>query len=294
VRGEAADFRVRRPWEDERRADRGQLLIDGAKNYWNASLSPSFKLGGGVTLYASAQHGATFMPSQGGVVDRGEGNFADSELDEIGLKGSFLDGQLVGTVAGYYWGKQRYDVRSGVLNPLRGKGLEFEASYVAKNGFTLTANATASRAYLRGPNGLRFQATQDYYVPLVAGGLFTGGGGNNALVTANNPDRIVPGTPEVVVNLFASYQFANGFGLGVGPTWRSSYYHNFEHTLHLPATTIVNANAWYRHGEFEIFLQLTNLLSEDWFLGSDPFFAANTIITKAPPIQGKLSLTRRF
>jgi iron complex outermembrane recepter protein len=294
VRAEAADFRIRRPDEVDRRTDRGQVIADGAKNTWNASVSPVLSLGAGLRAYASAQVGATFVPTQGGVIDRGEGNFADSELYEIGLKGEFLERRLFASVAGYRWDKTRYDLRSGILNPLSGRGIELEASYVHESGFALLANATFSRTCLGGLPGLRFQATQDYYMPLVAGGLFSGGGGGNTLVLANNPDRVVPGTPEIVVNALAAYRFASGFGVAFGPTWRSSYWHNFDRTLHLPATTIVNANFWYRRDRFEVFLELTNLFNEDWFLGSDPFFAANTVITKAPPLEVKLSFTRRF
>jgi hypothetical protein len=41
-------------------------------------------------------------------------------------------------------------------------------------------------------------------------------------------------------------------------------------------------------------LELTNITSEDYFNGSDPVFASNTIITKAPHIQGKLNFTYKF
>lgn len=294
LRAEAADFCIRRPAEVDRRPDRGQLLVDGAKNFWNASLSPVLRVGGGLRAYASVQVGATAVPTQGGVLDRGEGNFADSELYEVGLKGEFLEGRLFATVAGYRWDKTRYDLRSGILNPLAGRGIELELSYLHPSGFALLANATAARTRLGGLPGLRFQATQDYYMPLVAGGLFTGGGDGSALVLANNPERVVPGSPEVVVQLLAAHRFGRGFGVAVGPTWRSSYWHNFDRTLHLPATTIVNLNLWYRRERLEVFLELGNVFSEDWFLGSDPFFAANTVITKAPPLQFKLSVTRRF
>jgi iron complex outermembrane receptor protein len=294
LRGETAGYRIRRPVEVDRRADRGQLLGSGTKNFANASLSPVLDLGGGVKAYGAVQVGATAVPTQGGVIDRGRGNFADSELYEAGLKGEFFGGRVFATLAGYYWDKARYDLRSGVLNPLRGKGLELEVSYVAEEGFSLVANATVARAYLRGWPAYRFQATQDYYMPLVAGGLFTGGGGANALVRANNPERIVPGTPDAVVNLFASWQGKSGFGVAAGPTWRSACWHNFDHTLRLPSSFVLGASAWWRGARTEVLLQLTNVLSEDWFTGSDPFFAANTVITKAPPIEGKLTITRKF
>jgi hypothetical protein len=50
----------------------------------------------------------------------------------------------------------------------------------------------------------------------------------------------------------------------------------------------------YNRGPIQVLLELTNVTSEDYFNGSDPVFAANTIVTKAPPIQGKLNFTYRF
>lgn len=75
---------------------------------------------------------------------------------------------------------------------------------------------------------------------------------------------------------------------------RSAYWHNFEHTLRLPATTIWNANLSWRRDRLRVLLELTNLFSEDWFYGSDPTFAANTIITKAPPIEAKFNVILSF
>jgi hypothetical protein len=41
-------------------------------------------------------------------------------------------------------------------------------------------------------------------------------------------------------------------------------------------------------------LELANITSEDYFIGSDPIFASNTMITKAPPIEAKLNFTYKF
>jgi len=129
---------------------------------------------------------------------------------------------------------------------------------------------------------------------LVAGGLYAGGGANTALINKNNPDTVFPGSPEFEANIFASYNVGHGFGFAFGPTFRGSYWHNFEHTIKLPSSQIWNANVSYTKGAVELLLEVNNVFSEDYFYGSDPTFAANTVITKAPTVGGKLGVTYRF
>lgn len=293
LRVEGARFSVRTPSAFERSPTRGREIADGGKNYAMASLNPLVKLTPTVSLYGVLQRGTALNPSQGGTITS-EDNFGKTDLAEAGVKASLLDGRLYASLAVYHTTLARMNAVTQNPFGLRTKGVELEATWTPTPRFSIIANFTARRTEQTNPPGFRFAATQDYYLPLVAGGLYADFGDNNGLLARNNPDLVFPGSPETVANLFASYEFANGFGFAAGPTLRSAYWHNFEHTLHLPATMIWNANIWWSHGRVRVLAEITNVFSEDWFYGSDPTFAANTIITKAPPTEAKLSVTWTF
>lgn len=293
ARVEGASFTVHTPEEYERSATAGDEIASGGKNYYMVSLSPLLKLTPEISLFASGQYGTALNPSQGGTVTS-EANFGETTLAEAGVKTSLMEGKLFTSFSGYYTTLTRFNNITNNPYGLRTSGVEFETTYMPNDFFSLIANVTGRRTVQTNSPGFRFQATQEYYMPLVAGGLYAGGGANNALIAANNPDTVFPGSPEFSANLFASFNFENGFGFAVGPTFRGSYYHNYERTIRLPSTQIWNANVSYKAGPFDVLLELTNVFSEDYFYGSDPTFAANTVITKAPPIQGKLTVTYSF
>lgn len=293
LRGEGAKFVVHTPGSYERSATRGQKIAQGGKNYYMASINPIFKVSSKVSLYLAGQYGTALNPSQGGTVTS-ESNFGETELLEAGVKTSLIDNKLFASFAAYYTTLSRFNNITNNPYGLRTKGVEMELTYVHSKNFSLIANIGGRRTEQTSMPGFRFQATQDYYMPLVAGGLFAGGNANTVLITQNNPDTIFPGSPEFVANVFASYELDNGLGFAFGPTFRGSYWHNFEHTIKLPSTQIWNANVSYKKGPIELLLEVTNVFSEDYFYGSDPTFAANTDITKAPPIQTKLSFTYKF
>ena len=119
-------------------------------------------------------------------------------------------------------------------------------------------------------------------------------GGNGSVFEGKGLASSFGGAPEGSANLIASYDLGNGFALSGGPRIRSSYYINHERTLSLPSTIIWNGNVTYTRGPIQMMLELSNITSEDYFTGSDPIFAANTIITKAPPIEAKLNITYKF
>lgn len=293
VRIEGARFDVRTPMEFERSPTRGRKIASGGKNYTNVSLNPIFKATPGVSLYGAFQYGTALNPSQGGTIT-GERNFGETELAELGVKTAALDATLFASVAAYYSTLSRFNNITNNPFGLRTKGVELEATWAPTPRFALIANASLRRTEQTNQPGFRFAATQDYYLPMVAGGLYADFGDNNGLLARNNPDTVFPGSPERVANLFARFEFAREFALAAGPTIRSAYWHNPEHTLRLPATVIWNANLSWQRGRTSALLELTNVFSEDWFYGSEPTFAANTVITKAPPLQAKLSLTFGF
>ncbi len=293
ARLEGARFRNRIPAEHERSPDRGRTIADGGKNYTSLALGEVFRLPKGFSLYATAQQGTALNPSEGGVV-AGEGSFAESELYEAGIKGDLLEHRLYLSLGVYYFDKVGFDSVSQVDFPLRGKGLEFETVYAPSTQFRLVANFTAQRTQRRSDPGFRFAALSPEQLAQYAGGLYATSDDLQGLLAANNPDLVTPGAPELVANIFVIWSPAPRWDFGLGPTWRDGYWHNYERTIRLPSSLVWNATAGYRRERYEILLTLSNLFNEDYFYGSDPGFASNALITKAPPLEGRLSFTYKF
>jgi len=293
ARVEGASFKNTIPSAHERNARRGQQVAKGGKNFYMASVNPVYKISTYVSLYVSALYGTSLTPSQGGNVGS-EANFGETGLIEGGMKVSLLDNTLFAALSVYESKRERFNNFTNNQDGVRSQGVELESTWVATEKLSFIANFGVREAHLVRAPGYRFGATQDYYMPLLAGALYVDFGDATGLVKKNNPDGIFGGAPEGSANLIASYDLGNGFSLGGGPRIRSSYYLNHERTLSLPSTVIWNGNVSYSRGAIQMMLELSNITSEDFFIGSDPIFAANTIITKAPPIEAKLNITYKF
>ncbi len=291
VRVEQSFYNVGFPNEAERASDATRASIDnnGSKAYWMGSFSPVWKLTNEINLYGSLQHGTAIDPTDGGGV-RGDDNFTEAELYELGLKSTFFDDRLYTTLAVYYWDQSRFNSREGRAEPLRANGIEVETTYQHNDQFTLTASFTAQRIWRRTALAFRAETRNEEQTALRAG-IF-----RSSFVTrpTANPDLIQPGTPEVDAKIFAIYTLANGIGFGGGPTWSDGFWHNYDRTLRSPSSLIWNANIFYKSKNWDAILNIENLTSEDYYLGSEPTFAANTLVTKAQPISWKFTLTYKF
>ncbi|MGF1449903.1 MAG: TonB-dependent receptor plug domain-containing protein [Opitutales bacterium] len=300
ARGEVAAFEADQPVEpdfaDPVNGGSVDPLVgfDGQKTYGNFSGSVIVEPIEPVSVYATVVQGTALTPTQGGAINIGEGNFNELELYEAGIKVELFDKKLFGSVAGYYWDRAQFNDIAGALDQIRAKGFEAELTWVPIEGLSISSAFNMQRQNLRSGLPFRFWNAGDANVPLVSGGLFAAGGDPFGIVAQNNPDQVIPGTPEITANLFIIYQHPSGFGGGFGPQWRDGYAHNFENTLRIPSSLVWNAIAFYEHKRFSVQVEFLNIGSEDYFLGSDPFFAANTIITKAPDFEVQVSASFNF
>jgi iron complex outermembrane recepter protein len=287
-----APYRTRYPEEVDRvpADDPRRTPVSEHKDYGSFSFSPIYKLTSEVSLYGTYQIGTSLDPIMGGAIV-GRGNFADNELLELGSKVSLFADRLFASVAGYRWKQSSFDERSNTAEPLEGRGIEMELSAAPSPRLTLIASANHQRVRRNSPLVFRAPAYTAEQWALYGGVLAFE---NAPSRPAANPTLIYPGTPETQVKLFAIYSFDNGFGLSGGPIWSDAYWHNFDRTIRLPATLVWHGSVFYRRPRWDVTLTLQNLTNEDYFIGAEPVFAANTIITKAPEFEGKLSVTVRF
>lgn len=260
----------------------------GSRGGGGAAFSPVFTVTEGLNLYGTINYTTTQLFESVNAVTGGN-SFGQAMLYEVGAKASLLNDTLYAGVAAYYFDENRLEAQVGNRLDVRGEGLEVELTWVPTRNFSLLATAGWQRVYLRSGLPFRFQ-DPGARLPLVAGGNFASSGDPTGLVAQNNPDKIIPAVPELTANLFAIYQFDNGLGAGIGPSFRSSQWLNYEHTLKAPSAVVWNAIAYYRRPSWEILLEVTNLFSADVFYGGTEF-ASSTLVTKAPPIEAKLSVS---
>ncbi len=304
---DSVDFRVKVP---EAPTDIAQNRTEGDDSFFNWSINPVVKLSRAVSLYASHQRAATYAPLQGGAI-LDHRNFGDSELTEGGIKVSFPEERFYATAAYYHWEQSSFNDRTNTSDPYESKGFEFEITFGINENTTIIGSysdretrRSSSLGYrtmpfsLADPTG---QGNDEIGLALESGALLTqfanafGGFTPEGRSPSNNAKLIVPGAPEKTAKLFVSTAYGDAWGFALGCLYRDSYYHNYDHTLQIDSSLVLNANISYKAQAWKVLLSLENLTGADYFLGSEPTFAANTLITKAPEdVQARLTLTLPF
>lgn len=289
-RAEMADFEI----GETEHTNTGAPTQTGQANFVNGSASLVVRPVDGISLYGNVQLGTVFDPDGAGSVSAGEDNFSEAELYEAGIKWKGFDDTLFATISAYHWDKTTVSQTpiGADGNALRSKGIEFELNYKPNDNFTLVANIASQRTQFRGAFPFTTAPMTPEEVALYSGAIMYDVVNPTSVRYENNPDFIRSGLPEVTANLFAIYEMDNGFGIGIGPSYRESFYLDNERTLKLPSVIEWNANLFYRNDRFEVFLRLNNFTDEEYFVGSS--FAPTMIVTKAEPFNAELSAKIKF
>lgn len=290
VRYELADYDIGLPSEAERAQGNAAILEaeSGDTDYVSYSFGPSLEIATDVFLYASWQEGTSIDPTQGGAIF-GEQNFADNNMWEAGFKASFLDGRLYVSGAAYEWEQSTFDVRAGQSEELEAEGFEFEATWQVSDAFTVISSYTDLEVRRVDDLGFRSIPMSEQDWALYGGeltsnfsfGSFDGRVRDFGRPTAN-PDLVYPGTPQKTFKLFGLYDFGNGFAVSAAAEWQEEFWVDFDRTKEAPDVWLINLGASYRGENWEIGIAVENATDEDYILGADPVFAANTLVTKAP------------
>lgn len=283
------------PADDSRRDP-----ISGEKDFTSFSFSPVWSVTDATRLYATVQRGTSIDPLDGGAII-GRSNFAENRMDEIGLKTSLLDGTLFASVAAYQWEQTAFNARENNAEELEGTGVEFEVTFAPTDRFALIGSIGHQEVRRNTPLGFRSIPLTEEQWALYAGQLnspFSGIPAEPARAPfsrpASNPNMKYPGAPDDQAKLHAFVGLPAGFSMTLGARWSDAYWHNFDRTLRLPATTVFDASISWRNDPWRVDLRGFNLTDEDVFTGAEPVFGANTLITKAPGPTAKLVITRRF
>ncbi len=276
----------------------------GSEDGFSFALNPTLKLSDRASLYFVYQDASTYVPTDGGAF-LGESNLGEGQLREGGLKLSLLDNKLFATLAYYEWEQVGFNDRSGVREPYESEGFELEVTWQPTPDLTLIGAFTDRQTYRKFEGEIDFRTLPwgtadptgandpERGLAVASGSLYAAGGGD---VPEANPLGRVPGSPETTVKLHAIAENVgiDGLGLAGGLEWRDAYWHNFDRTIRLPEATLLRANIFYDAENWRLLFGVENLTNEDYFAGAEPFFAANTLLTKAPERTYRVSATLRF
>ncbi|MFZ9682748.1 MAG: TonB-dependent receptor plug domain-containing protein [Cephaloticoccus sp.] len=291
VRAETIHYAAQLPTEVGRAtaAQRAIAKREGEKQLGSGALSLGWRASAGAHFYATWQRGPALQPSPGGTVNS-KSNFAMAELKEIGGKFSLLDENLFAGLSAYRWNSARFNDRENRAERLRGQGVELEITWAPTARLSIIASTGAQRVYRLDALGFRVRYGSAEKIALESGSLDAGGTPTPTL----NPQLIYPGSPESQAKIDIAWQATEAWGASLGAVWSHAFYHNFERTLVLPESLVWRGSIHWQHGSFTMRLSGENLLSQDYFLGADPYFAHNNLVTKAPPLELKLTAGWRF
>ena len=311
IRGERSDFTARAPREAGYAASEENTTA-GDIEYLNWSIQPIWKVSETFSLYAAYQESTSFHPTQAGAVI-GVENFGASDLTEVGAKGSFFDGRLFASLAAYEWTQERFSDRIGISQPFAAEGWEFEAVWQPVEEWSLIASYGDRSIRKLSPLGFRTvpysvadptgAGDEEIGIALQAGQLFSSissaarASYDDASEIANpsaNPNLIQGGAPERTAKLMLVYEKAGGWGFAAGPRWRSGFWHNYDRTLWIDEVVVWNAQVFYRIDRWTVRFNVENLSNERFFIGAEPEFGANTLITQGAERQYRFTLKVDF
>ena len=266
---------------------------DGEETYGSVSINPILTLNDTFSLYGAAQQGTALNPGQTGGINSGDGNFNESPFYEGGVKMSLMGGKFFASAAVYQFEKTTLaDLPTGAIDTseYKSEGYEVEFSYSPTPMFTLVGSFGEQKATYVGGFPFSTSPITPEQVALYSGAIVYDVVSGDRF--ANNTTFERRGYPQYSANLFAMLSFENGFGIGVGPSYKEDFWLDNEQTLKLPDALIWNANLFYRTDRYEFFLRLNNLTNEDYFIGAS--FAPTMIVTKAEPLEAQLSMKFKF
>lgn len=266
---------------------------------WTASVS--YTLPFGLTPYITKSEQATIVMGQGSEISVDavlSGNvIADSELDEIGVKGSFLEDRLYVSAAWFNQTRTSYSAQDAVSNnTTEAEGYELEARFLVTSNFTLTAamthveitNLTALQ------NGSQFGFLGAGDMPNVDPALFYGYVMKGLNPVNSKDDAKKSGIPENMYSLTAAYSFDNGLRLTGSVIHADSTHSGFSKAVKLPSYTLVNAGVTYSTDTWTWSLQGKNLTDERYYRANFPDLFGSTVVLPELPRNFVVSASYKF
>lgn len=304
-------------WDDyELKAiNRGETVF-GLKDTWvengkaamTWSLSARYETPWGLTPYVTFAEPRSLESTQTGGVSVGTVTsnlfISPSELKEVGVKFSLLDGALFGGAAYYEQFRRRTDMLGNVSGNTS-EGFELEAHWLATDRLSFTTALTLQETRVDAPGKgkgeyLELRPEQFGLDPASAyGGTFAV---NNAGTFAELADGYVVRTmPDTVFSLFGAYTTEPfslmgteaSAGFTAGATYVSETGGVFENSLRLPAYTLAKAAAYVKVRNVTVSANIDNLFDEEYFTPSAEVYKEVAVMPGLPRMF-RVNLAYRF
>ena len=257
--------------------------VDGTS--WTFSVSYEFD--NGLIPYITASEQATMIVGQGAEAATNNvasgGVFDDSELLEVGLKGSLLDNALYFGIAVYEQERTDFSAQSIVTNQsTETEGVEVEVRWVVNENLLLTfgysnievTNLNTEQA------GSRFSFIGCDDVPDIPCHLLYGGTLGGAVI---QPDASRAGMPENIYSFTGTYDFGNGWTVNGSIIDVEEVDSGYSRSVELPAYTLVNLGFAYETDNWLFSVSGKNLTDEEYFRSNFPNLFGGTIVLPELP-----------
>jgi iron complex outermembrane receptor protein len=259
--------------------------VDGVS--WTASVSYEFD--NGLIPYITASTQATMIVGQGAEAVTSNissgGIFDESELQEIGLKGSLLDNALYFGVALYKQERTDFSAQSIVTNQTtETEGAEVEVRWVVNENLLLTfgySHIEVTNLSTK-ENGRRFSFIGCDDMQNIACDLIYGGtlGGNVSNIASGSRRA---GMPEDIFTMTGTYDFGNGWTVNGSIIDVDEVASSYSNAVTLPEYTLINLGVAFQTEDWIFSVSGKNLTDEEYFRSNFPNLFGGTIVLPELP-----------
>ncbi|MFP6794695.1 MAG: TonB-dependent receptor plug domain-containing protein [Pseudomonadales bacterium] len=259
--------------------------VDGVS--WTASVSYEFD--NGLIPYITASTQATMIVGQGAEAVTSNissgGIFDESELQEIGLKGSLLDNALYFGVALYKQERTDFSAQSIVTNQTtETEGAEVEVRWVVNENLLLTfgySHIEVTNLSTK-ENGRRFSFIGCDDMQNIACDLIYGGtlGGNVSNIASGSRRA---GMPEDIFTMTGTYDFGNGWTVNGSIIDVDEVASSYSNAVTLPDYTLINLGVAFQTENWLFSVNGKNLTDEEYFRSNFPNLFGGTIVLPELP-----------
>ena len=259
--------------------------VDGVS--WTASVSYEFD--NGLIPYITASTQATMIVGQGAEAVTSNissgGIFDESELQEVGLKGSLLDNSLYFGVALYKQERTDFSAQSIVTNQTtETEGAEVEVRWVVNENLLLTfgySHIEVTNLSTK-ENGRRFSFIGCDDMPNIPCDLLYGGtlGGNVSNIASGSRRA---GMPEDIFTMTGTYDFGNGWTVNGSIIDVDEVASGYSNAVILPDYTLINLGVSFQTENWLVSVSGKNLSDEEYFRANFPNLFGGTIVLPELP-----------
>ena len=259
--------------------------VDGVS--WTASVSYEFD--NGLIPYITASTQATMIVGQGAEAVTSNissgGIFDESELQEVGLKGSLLDNSLYFGVALYKQERTDFSAQSIVTNQTtETEGAEVEVRWVVNENLLLTfgySHIEVTNLSTK-ENGRRFSFIGCDDMPNIPCDLIYGGtlGGNVSNIASGSRRA---GMPEDIFTMTGTYDFGNGWTVNGSIIDVDEVASSYSNAVTLPDYTLINLGVSFQTENWLLSVSGKNLSDETYFRANFPNLFGGTIVLPELP-----------